>query len=687
MVDGCSIIGVGRKASADGSVFVSHSSDAEGTSDARLQLVPAANHNEESRALLWTDGPVLGAPPDSAKTRVIGYVPQVSHTYAYLRERGGYAAINERQVIMGESTCSSVAPIDSALPADHGGKALLSIALLGELAMERCDSALCAVRTMGQLAEEHGYFQDEGTPTGEALVVGDTKQLWIFHILPDPTRASAVWAATRVPEDHVVVLANMFIIREIDLSRSEDFLASDNIFDAARDTGNWKDGSPLDFTAVFSGSPATGGEYGGHAYSGRRVWRGYTLLTPTAAAPLSSDYHDLAADAPYPVTLPASGITLQDVTAAHRDYLQGTAFDLTAGAAAGPFGSPSRFMDPDSALMSPWGWERPISIFRCADSYVAQARGWLPDAAGGTLWWGPHVPHGTVYVPFAIGVPSLPYQYAGFSMAGLDRQSAFWAFLAVVNLAESRFSYIAREVRAMQQLLENSFARVQSSADAAFLATSDPKDLATPYHRNAARVTERWWAFFDQLVVRYADGFVREQPGATPRGVGYSAEWLAAAGVSLLEGATVPSPQNIAVNELVPIAQLPQAAFLAPLSKFSQGWPQGLLATDNAAGEISGDLRLPHHMAIAFALFAGVLLGVVLSFVAVRLYSRVSFASSALNEQQRADPDLSPLRWGHYWLSTASAGFKEPLRAGWGKRAGMGGRADAAPVYSYQRWQ
>ena len=40
-------------------------------------------------------------------------------------------------------------------------------------------------------------------------------------------------------------------------------------------------------------------------------------------------------------------------------------------------------------------WERTISIYRSTYSSVVQARGWLPDAAGGTVWWGPHAAHAT----------------------------------------------------------------------------------------------------------------------------------------------------------------------------------------------------------------------------------------------------------------------------------------------------
>ena len=43
----------------------------------------------------------------------------------------------------------------------------------------------------------------------------DKQEAWHFHIHPDDTGSSAVWAAQRIPADHVSVVANMFVIREV----------------------------------------------------------------------------------------------------------------------------------------------------------------------------------------------------------------------------------------------------------------------------------------------------------------------------------------------------------------------------------------------------------------------------------------------------------------------------------------
>lgn len=109
------------------------------------------------------------------------FIDQVPHTYAYTL--GAYAIQNEKQVSIGESTCSS---IFVGKPVFDGGKAVMHMETLTELALERCDTARCAIQLMGDLAVQYGFFgpewdgplktaQDE---SGEALTVSDPNEAW-----------------------------------------------------------------------------------------------------------------------------------------------------------------------------------------------------------------------------------------------------------------------------------------------------------------------------------------------------------------------------------------------------------------------------------------------------------------------------------------------------------------------------
>ena len=281
--------------SRDGkAAFVSHSNDGGSNTDPRVFRAPSnLNPSRNPRPIFpalesypryvgTARGPmnypsVLGHPP----TKPIGTIAATNRSTFSLLE-ATYGIANEAGVIMAESTCS--ARFD-AKPVPQG-KALLSIDELSRIALERASSAREAVEIMGVLSERHGFYGEGFEGVGESLLVADVKgDAWIFHILPDDKGASAIWAAQRVPRGHVAVVANAYVIREIDFSDSVNFLYSPNIRSIALRLKLWSPGESFDFTKIYSG-----GEYGHKYYSGRRVWRGLSMLAPSAASGLKPEY-------------------------------------------------------------------------------------------------------------------------------------------------------------------------------------------------------------------------------------------------------------------------------------------------------------------------------------------------------------------------------------------------------------
>ena len=133
--------------------------------------------------------------------------------------------------------------------------------------------------------------------------------------MPDPTGASAIWAAQRVPDDHVAVVDNMYVIREIDTTDTDTFLFAPKMHQIAQEHKLWapSDGA-LDFAGVFSS-----GEYGHKYYSGRRMWGSFHLLAPSAG--LSPHYGNLKTDKPHPYPFsvkPDHLLDVGDLFAVHR---------------------------------------------------------------------------------------------------------------------------------------------------------------------------------------------------------------------------------------------------------------------------------------------------------------------------------------------------------------------------------
>ena len=209
---GCTTVLVGKKASADGSTFSSHTNDAfDPKKDPRLVRVPARAHAAgATRPIYLTledyprystyerELPAYYPVGNQSASAPIGEIPEVRKTHAYYE--GTYGALNEKQVGLGESTCSCVSwtaldpkskPSPPCTSESEAGDAcsLLSVDELSSIAMERASSAREAVRLMGELAVAHGFYGcDSEEGSGESLMVNDPNDGWIFHVLPRATR-------------------------------------------------------------------------------------------------------------------------------------------------------------------------------------------------------------------------------------------------------------------------------------------------------------------------------------------------------------------------------------------------------------------------------------------------------------------------------------------------------------------
>jgi dipeptidase len=312
----------------------------------------------------------------------------------------------------------------------------------------------------------------------------------------------------------------MFIIREMNMSDTANFLGSANMWSIAEQNGLWQPGQPQDFTATFSD-----GEYAHKYYTGRRVWGAYRLLAPSAN--LSPSYDNLKNDAPYPFSLkPDEKLTVEHFTKVHREWYEGTEYSTSVGLAGGPFGTPDRYSGGAGEQEVQGNWERTIALFRTSQTYVVQSRGWLPSEIGGVVWFGPHAPHGTVFVPFPTGMTSLPHGYSNGWQGEFDRSCAFWAHRAVLNLAQIKFSYIIDDIRAKQQYFESRSLDLLAALENS--AATDREKITASFVENAEDVVREWWRLFDAILFKYADGYINSYDGKrfTSVSVGYPAWWL-----------------------------------------------------------------------------------------------------------------------------------------------------------------
>jgi dipeptidase len=494
----CTSIMVGRKASADGSVMTSHTCDSHDGSS-QIFIVPAKKHAPGEEVLLTRRQPDNTGPMKRQGRKPTGSIPQVAETFGYIA--GEYGIMNEHQLAIGESTFGGRQQL-------HSDKGLIDCDMLTRLMLERAQTAREAIRVAGDLLEKYGWCDE-----GEALTIADTREVWLMEIVgPGKGAVGSIWAAQRVPDDHVSVVANGSRIGRIDLSNPDFFMASKDVLSAAEKLGYWnpKNAEPFRFCEAYS--PESRTEFA----TTRREWRVLDLLAP------SLKLQPNANNFPFSVK-PEKPVASAKIMELFRDTFEGTDFDvvknLTIVNDAGktvksPLANPFMPYDMNKMLKinGGWGWmgERCIARWFCMYVTVTQSRGWLPSPVGGLVWLGYSNPAMTAYVPVYAGVTDLPDDYkTNGRTTGFSRRAAWWAYRRVATIAAHRWGDMRNDVAAVRNPLQERFLSEQKAVaeKAAALFKQDPakaKAFLTERTREACRqATDSYWNLGDSLWNKY----------------------------------------------------------------------------------------------------------------------------------------------------------------------------------------
>ena len=436
--DSCTSIMVGPQASTDGSIMTCHTCD--GNYRTWLNIAPRQKHPANSRNKIYWGNLHTETPWDMRGKILKGDIPEVEETYAYLNV--AYPAMNEKQLGIGETTIGGRQELEN----DEG---LFLIEELERIALERCTTARDAIRLIGKLVKEYGYGD-----SGECITIADKKEVWHLEIFgAGPAEKGAVWAAVRIPDDHVGVSANRPRICELKLDQPDRYIASENVFKVAEDMGWWdpKEGEPFRFWKAYSGRPP---------FSDREF---FILNALAPDLKLRKDAEEL----PFSVK-PARKLSVRDVMKFYRETYEGTDADMTRsllvpksrghrGQDAPADAKPEMVKSPiASAWMSsdlitlintlkPGTVERQrtIAIAGCSYSQIVQIRPWLPDEIGGVAWFSFDNPAQSPRFPIFAGVLSLPKNFEIDGQQRFRTDAAVWSFrmanrLATVRWGESR---------------------------------------------------------------------------------------------------------------------------------------------------------------------------------------------------------------------------------------------------------
>ncbi len=499
---GCTSIQAGRLATEDGSVITAHTCD--GNYRQWLNVVPRAKHYEGSMTKVYTGRMHTETSTDLRNITEKGEIPQVAETFAFLNT--AYPCLNERQLAIGETTIGGKREL-------FNSAGMLMIEEIERLMLERCTTAREAIQLASRLVKEYGYGD-----YGECITIADKKEVWQFEIFGAGIKEKgAIWAAVRIPDDHIGISANIPRIAELDLKDPDRYMASDNVISYAVEKGWWdpKSGEPFKFWK---------------AYSGRKPFSTREYFVFNSLAPslnLKLDMEEL----PFSIK-PDKKVSMRDILRLYRETYSGTELDSTRNLivkdrrsgeeGVSPAANPWMSRDMVTLLntLKPGSVEyaRTIAISGCAYATVIQLRDWLPDPVGGICWFAFDNPAESARIPIFSGVTELLPSFEICAQHRFRADSAAWAFRRANRLATVRWGQtkeiIAKTIAEFEERAFQELPYIEKIAAALYGKGDSPENIQkaceylTKYTNDFARAAiGKYWELGDNFWTMFARGF------------------------------------------------------------------------------------------------------------------------------------------------------------------------------------
>ena len=483
----CTNFIVGKKASADGSVFCTYNADSYGAF-MPLYHFPAGKHapGEMRQIYDWDTNKYLGQIPEAAETwNVIGNT-------------------NEWQLTIGETTFGGREEmVDTTGIIDYGS--------LIYITLQRAKNAREAIQVMTTLVEQYGYCSE-----GETFSICDPNEAWIMEMMGcgsdrKLSKERTVWVALRIPDDMICAHANQSRIRQFDMKDKQNVLFSKNVVKYARKMG-WFSGKDEEFSYADAYCPA---DFGARRWCEARVWSFFNRFSDDFSAYLPWALGEDPNAQPMPLWIkPNKLLTLQDMQAAMRDHFEGTPLSLDQDLGGGIWEMPYR-VSPLSYKVDGEQYfnERPTSTQQSAFSFISQMRSWLPRQVGGCFWFGNDDGNMVSYVPIYCANTRQPvcFNTPGADDIHFSMDNAFWVCNWVANMVYPRYSLMFPSLKQVRDSLDASFARAQPEIEAEAIARYANDEQALAAHMTdysclkAEQMMDRWRQLAYFLIVKYND--------------------------------------------------------------------------------------------------------------------------------------------------------------------------------------
>ncbi|MFN8239511.1 MAG: C69 family dipeptidase [Bacteroidales bacterium] len=433
----CSTIIVGKDASSTGFVTVAHNEDDGGNQIVNFYKVPYSDNKRES----------------VVKFREGGVEPQIAHSLALLWfEMPGQSFadsfVNENGVLVTSNSCPSKERFGEIVDGGIGYE-------LRRLIAERALSARIGVELAGQLIEKWGY-----NASGRSYTIADKNEAWVFAVVRGKN-----WVARRVPDDQVAFIPNYYTIGKVDLTDSDNFLASKDLVNHAIRRGWYdpaKDGD-FNFTKVYS-SENNLSDMDNIA----RMWVGVKMLS-------GKDY-SIKDEFPFSF-VPAKKISMKEIFPVLSNHFEGTELDDSKEYTKGSPHSNKVFSICSSTQQL---------------SFIAELRSGLPWEIGGRVWVAPRRGCVNAYIPVYFGIKQFPESlFMDDPAKALDlhfkrdpsiydrnNNMLWWSFVSLAEYADKDYGKRIAQIRKSKEDLQQQFMK---------MATQLEKDYLPIYKKDPAK--------------------------------------------------------------------------------------------------------------------------------------------------------------------------------------------------------
>ena len=408
---------------------------------------------------------------------------EMRYTATYDSARGdgsngafGEHGFNEAGVSM--TATVSASPNKQVLATDPLKADGLPEAAMLDVILPRVKTAREGVELLAKVIEE------KGSAEGNIVVFADQNETWYMEIL-----SGHQYVAVKVPEDKYAVFANTYYLGHVDLTDTENVIASKDVEKVAKESGNYQTDKDGNFHIAKSYGPAK------YAEGDRsRTYAGITLLDPKAKVTYEDDEYELFRSP----SDPNKKYTLEDAFAFQRnrfEHLNGRFVpdDQIGVKKQGDDGSKDEVRQDQ--------YKYALGNENVIDAHVYQINPNLPKTFGGTVWLGLGPSRNTPYVPFYGNVKDT-YQAFKPRTETYDPNSWYWTVWHIDQMAINNQDLFGKSIQNHWKALEEQLMIEQKVSDAKYAALkadeAAAKDAEDQVTTEALARSERLFKQFKQ---------------------------------------------------------------------------------------------------------------------------------------------------------------------------------------------